>query len=536
MAEKNILGIYWGHDKLYCVLTSEDPKPLRTFSIDIDAESTSELNNPDFDIGQRIQSVLKEQNISVSSVNLALSTKDTIYRTFVIPWVQNSEVKALVEFEASKYLPFSLEELTFAYQATTFTENSQKRLRILFVAIKKSTIEGYIDKLEQAGLAVDAIEPAPTSLVRMLVSRQMLNLDATVAIIIGTASNGKIAIVNQSLPYFVREFQMATNADASEGGFDNNLVRFINEVRISCDYFNRQSPQLGVSEAVVLAGNDSEKLAANLKEDLSFPVLPIEYDKLMDQMETPDSGYVIAYGISMVDKVQLTANLFLGQRRAKTSRAKNLSGNQGLNVKWVALTSAICLGLIISTYMMVNKTQAPLRKKLTKLESKLGAKAKQKIAAIRKEIDEKRDKIKDLNNIRFKSDISGFLAILPELLPEGAWLKNLEIVYPDSKAVANVKTTKKNTRSKIRGKSKAKNDDEEKESIVLSKVPEIVIEGYVYLDNINEQFGVVNKFLTRITESQSFKDNYQKITLDSVKTEKMNNFPVTYFKILCKEK
>ncbi len=112
----------------------------------------------------------------------------------------------------------------------------------------------------------------------------------------------------------------------------------------------------------------------------------------------------------------------------------------------------------------------------------------------------------------------------------------MEIVYPDSKAVANVKTTKKNTRSKIRGKSKAKNDDEEKESIVLSKVPEIVIEGYVYLDNINEQFGVVNKFLTRITESQSFKDNYQKITLDSVKTEKMNNFPVTYFKILCKEK
>ena len=172
MADKKKLGMYWGSDALFFVETQETA-PTKIFQILFEEAVKETLRDSPSSIsgmklGSDIQKILRKQGLLDSSVNLSLPAKDIIFRSFVIPWMDEHEIKSVVEFEASKYIPFSLERLSFSFHPISFTENNAKRLRIIFVAIKSDTLLSYIRTLEGASLDINSIEPAPSSLIRAL--------------------------------------------------------------------------------------------------------------------------------------------------------------------------------------------------------------------------------------------------------------------------------------------------------------------------------------------------------------------------------
>ncbi len=119
MAEEKQLGIFWDDDALYFTATLGTDLE-KTFRIPIEEESGGTIKDGPLSPGgmaliSAIQSTLQKEKIPSSVVNLSLPAKEIIFRSFVIPWMQQHELTSVVEFEASKYIPFSLDELSFSF-------------------------------------------------------------------------------------------------------------------------------------------------------------------------------------------------------------------------------------------------------------------------------------------------------------------------------------------------------------------------------------------------------------------------------------
>src|SRR5882672_1488986 len=242
MAVNKQLGVFFGHNSLSLVET-DNQDPGKYFSaphnlFDNVDPTQGKIVPDDIKITAIIQKSLRDLKITSSDASLSLPTKDIIFRSFVIPWMMANEIDGVVEFEARKYIPFKLEELTYSYHPVTIAEKNVKRIRILFAAIRNDILEKYCGILEQSGLKISYVEPGVVSLIRVLVFKKLIPLDQRIAIVQTNDKEGKIIIVDHGLPHFVRDFQLQPAA-ASKPENDPELLkaRLFNEVRISLDYY-----------------------------------------------------------------------------------------------------------------------------------------------------------------------------------------------------------------------------------------------------------------------------------------------------------
>ncbi|MCK4883075.1 MAG: hypothetical protein KAS92_08625, partial [Candidatus Omnitrophica bacterium] len=92
MADEKKLGVYWGSNALFFSETQK-ASPTKIFQIPFGEAVIETLKDGPasiggMELGSEIQRVLREQDLLDSSVNLSLPAKDIIFRSFVIPWME----------------------------------------------------------------------------------------------------------------------------------------------------------------------------------------------------------------------------------------------------------------------------------------------------------------------------------------------------------------------------------------------------------------------------------------------------------------
>ncbi|OGW98374.1 MAG: hypothetical protein A2Z81_07940 [Omnitrophica WOR_2 bacterium GWA2_45_18] len=438
--------------------------------------------------------------------------KDIIFRSFIIPWMQANEVRGVVEFEVSKYIPFSIEELSYSFHSLTTTENNVKRLRIIFVAIKKNTLDKYINAFEQRGLQIDVIEPAALSLIRVLSIKKLIPIDQTIAIIEKNESSGKIIIVDQEIPQFSREFQIKLGTTVKpESDPQTKILRFINEARISLDYFNRQQNQIRVKQIILLTPTTSEELTKKIEDDLGKPVIPINLTSILGDNAGKNMGYLSAFGSALANLGGPPTNFQFSRKKSKTAFSLGSTTNRLNNYRSVVLTLFLCIPAIILFFFSSNKLLDNPRIEEATLTQKLGNFKSFSIESLNENSEKLKKELLTLENIRIKSSISHFLSIIPNLLPEGTWIKNFLIIYAKPSQGIQVNDQQSNIKDTL--------------SLELS--------GFAFLENTQEQFRLVNTFLKKLKDTADFSSFFGNIDLETIKSQKLGSIPVTFFRIKC---
>ena len=515
MSTGKSLAAYYGDEKLYFVQSTEGTQS-KNFSVFLKKGKTGLTEGHKYiPSGSHLNTALieafKENKISANKINLSLPTREIIFRSFVIPWMPNSELRNVIKTEIGKYIPFTLDTLSYAFNTLSFTKAGIKHIRVVFIAIKKDILEKYSECLEQLALKVSVVEPSALSLIRLLNFKGLLTNQQTLAIIEKSKNSGKIIIVNEGIPLFVREFQIKVIRADGENPSKKDLQQKLNgEIRISLDYFNRQDSSVQVNEIYFISSNSDKTISDDISQDIG---LPIKHIDINDLFESGDSiEHIYSYGMSLInaDSSDITFNLSTHvEEKPKTIARKTLIADY----KSAIITSLICVPVIIATFFISHNINAKSQNKMSNLVKKLGIFSDAPLESIKKQNADLNTKLENYKKIRINSHSAYFLALIPELLPKGTWINDFDLRYVD------VPVTQK--------KGKKKQIKPQKSRLKLN------LSGYAYQKNTKEQFKLIDEFTDNLKKDKRIGHFFKLIDLETYKVDKINDFKVTYFKIKC---
>lgn len=497
--ERKCLGLFWDNVSLSTVELQKG-QPIQFGSIPLNLVTQTPLPShtlvPEvMKLTSLLTKCLREKGIQAQNAFFALPTQDIIYRSFVIPWMHSHEVKHVVEFEANKYLPFNLQELSSTYQTETFKEDNKKRIRILFAAVRKEILEQYQNILGNANLQVALMEPSAISLVRLLGHHKLIPMDQTCALLEISHGEANIIIVDKGMTKFMREFHVAPSTEMLATEAEAKLIRLTSEIRVSLDYYVRQFGADNIERIYVLADKEATYITNQIKEEFEIPVMEINTRALFNQ-GVEDMGWLKAYGAALADYEHsgIYFDLTMGKKKFVSSR-ENLALLRR-KYKRVAIVSATCLLLLGMTHLVTWGPLEKLRQDQATLLKELGPYQTMGVEEIETQKNTTANEFKAYQNIRSQSNTGIFLKTLPVLLPEGTWLNKLVIQFQGSQLA-------------------------------------IHLDGYSYQEDPYQQNRLIHRFIENLKNQKDLSNEFHNIQLVSIKQQTLYNYPVTYFKISC---
>ena len=529
MGENKQLGVFWGKNNL-CFVATESGKPTAIFGVPLPRETGSgSLEAGPFsplgmEIISLIQNTFHQNKVAPGTVTVSLPTRDIIFRSFIIPWMQPNEVKGVVDFEASKYVPFALHDLSYSFYPMTVTEGNLRRIRIIFVAIKKAVLESYRQILEQAALRVHIAEPATLSLIRIMAAKGLLPKEETVALIEIGDETGNIIVVDHHMPQFVREFQLRIPGSAQRDVEPQALMaRMMNEVRISLNYFNRQEDRFKVKKVVLLSSSDPADIIRRLEEDLHMPVVSVTTDSVLVNAPSSDVNFLKAYGAALYHAINLPVDLNLSGTKVKTVKLAAPLAPRTLNFKVAAVTTVLCLAVVFLSFFVTRAMVQKQEARSAALGQELKSSKEISVPKVRQENESLDKKLNYFKNIQAGSDIAAVLVAIPGLLPDGVWVDQIDIVYPD--VLSSAKDKKKDGRA-VLGKAEVTTQTRGK--------PAVDIKGYAYSSNPGDQFKLVNDLLANFKGNKEFSVFFDSMDFESIQAKSYGKYPVTFFYLKCR--
>ncbi|MFC1594754.1 type IV pilus assembly protein PilM, partial [Candidatus Omnitrophota bacterium] len=226
--------------------------------------------------GQSVSSVIKkmfeESRIESNQVNVSLSGQGVVTRCIQMPRMPITEVSKALNFEAEKYIPFPISEVTL--DCCILEELPESKILVLFAAAKKAMIDQTLTQLKEAGLEVSLVDVDALALTnsfnRVFSSQESMksdDLDGPVAVLNIGASFCSLNILQNGLPRFMRDIfaggtditkrisnilgisfteaeKLKSNpqekTEQISSASDSIFSNLANEIRLSFDYYETQ--------------------------------------------------------------------------------------------------------------------------------------------------------------------------------------------------------------------------------------------------------------------------------------------------------
>ena len=257
--------------------------------------------------------------VPARDVNVGVSGQWVIMRIVELPTMKPDEMKQALPFEAQRYLPFDIKDVTI--DGVALGPADANKSWVLIVACKKELLERRIDWVKRAGLQVALIDVDALALANSFleVGNGQHPQEGTRAVVDVGAQVSNLVIVQGGTPYLVRDIpwggeklvrSAAEQLGADEAGVGQELSQealrpellsavklateaLVTELQLSFDYFENRFGH--PPEEILISGGLSQLLSfvEALKGQLSQSV----------KSWTPVSGlsgqFTVAYGLAL---------------------------------------------------------------------------------------------------------------------------------------------------------------------------------------------------------------------------------------------
>ncbi|OGX45180.1 MAG: hypothetical protein A3G38_04730 [Omnitrophica WOR_2 bacterium RIFCSPLOWO2_12_FULL_51_8] len=515
----NSLGIYFGPKAISMVETEK--KKVKNHNLipqaavyngELDKKVPAEVKT--IEIIALLKDELRRNKMDAREATICLSGRDLIIRTFQMPVLPRQEMQSAINFEAKKYIPFKIEEVIADFQIKL--DRLSHTSLVLYIGIKKETLDRHISILNQLDLKINAVEYSAFSILRCL-KLAGLNGRGVVGVLAADLKEEdeiNFMVLEDGFPLFSRDISLTAGHPEPQGKLPEKpvnipeaLEKLKNETRVSLDYYHRKFPTKTIKKMYLLSCQESRQDIVAFITELGFAAHFIDIAQTIDKSVPYALTFLKAYcaSLSRVLKAEPKLNLLAARERLavlkeKTGEKDLFAGLRDLRLDFrvVSLSIAICL----STFIYGSYQKRPLQKELADIRS-----ARVQVASVGQETGydelvkeelERRQKIENLDKLVKKQFyLTDQLNIIPRVLPAGVWLTQLTFrKVEDNRA-------------------------------------ELTLQGRVYLADSGQEIETVNKFVSNLKGSPDFTRYYKNINIVSLDRAQFAGESSTSFVVTC---
>ncbi len=342
--------------------------------------------------------------------------------------------------------------------------------------------------------------------------KKKIQRQKTYAIVQLNSGRGTILIINQHIPQFLRDFQLATSS--LESNPETFTERLVSEIRISLDYYRRQYAKNRVDQIIFISDAQTSQNIGSLEQDLSIKTSQMTSQTIFDN-EDISLGTLHAYGVSAHDDIAFPVKIDLAKSRAKPPKVAKPLEKAPINFVTTIKFAVVCSLIIACTFGYYSFKIRNFKNNLSRLTEQIGVYEALEESEIKQKTAEESEKLKSYENVRLNSKVSFFLRRVPELLPSGTWLTNFSIKYSD---VSSGKRSRR--RKKIQAEE------------TITKVS-VQLTGYVYSPDDTQQINLINELMENLRGDNDLSEQFSQIVLKSARKDRIDEHAVTLFQISC---
>jgi hypothetical protein len=508
------LGIYFGPKVIEIVETKGDKlinqvqlPQLVVSGGDLEEKTQDEVKL--IEIIALFKSELRKNKIEVPTVNLCLSGKDLIIRTFEMPLLPREELQNAVNFEAKKYIPFKVEDLISDFQLE-YDKLSRSNI-VLFMGIKKEVLERYVTIINQLNMKVSTIEYSAFSMLRnMRLVGGGKGVTGLVAVDLSGGDEANFMVLENGLPLFSRDITLSAEpggAINAEGVKDTGVIldKLKTEARVSLDYYNRKFPAKNIQKIYIISQQEHRQDLEGVIGEIGLPVQFIDVAKSMGRHVQFSLSLVKGYSVSLAKTVRTKVRLNVLTAKAKTPKEKTVDTEifnlfQGISINYGIIVFA---ALICATTFVFGLYRVQLLKK-----ELVDIKAKRQVVGVIKGDpgydalsiigEEYNDRLAELDKVvKNQVFVSEPLNVIPRAIPQGMWLKDMSFKKLDNDRI------------------------------------ELALDGTVYLNDSDKELKSINTFIANL-RSDLKSGYFTEISIVSISRGENQKLPVTNFLISCR--
>ena len=465
-----------------------------------DTEPSSTKNTKEDYIVEAIKRVFKENNVKPGNVAAAMSSEDAMVRYFQMPKIPKKEWSTAVHFEAKRYIPFRMEDVCSDFQVMPSRDMSNS-MDVVFVAVKRKTLETFVSIVERTGIKPVIIEPAPFSLMRALNAAEQIDSKVNTAIVNIDETSANINILRNGVPYIIRDMPLSENISEgkpSEPVFEKLLA----EIKLSFDFYEKQFPAETIDKIIIQSKTPLENWHEIVGKELQIPVEvgdPLRGIRIKKGIVPP--RLTIAFGLALRSVSDPFVDINLYKEKLLANKQKELF------VKMIFLEASIAVFLLILLKVLSMKAVGPLTNELNETLAE-----RPKI-----EVSIKKQDIKELE--RLKNEMASNKMIIENVISHRTYLtsrlSDLVAMTP-----GNLWLTEISFEEKV---------DEKDVSVVRRKIN---IKGYCVPDYKVTAADTINNFLIDLKEGKSISSGMSKADIVSMKKTEIAGEKAASFEIL----
>ena len=448
---------------------------------------------------EAIKKVFTENNVKPGVVVTAIPSEETMVRYFQMPKIPKQERAAAVNFEAKRYIPFRMEDVVSDFQVLP-GKIDQNTLDVVFVAVKKNTIEQYLNMLMAAGLKPMIIESEPFSLMRVFNAAQQIDTKVNTAIVNINLNTLNVNILRNGVPYIIRDiplFEITPEDKSLEPVFEKILA----EIKLSFDFYEKQFPSEVIDKIIIYSKLPLENWHEIVGKELQIPVElgdPLRGIKIKSGVVPARAA--VCFGLALRGLTGPFIDINLCKEKMWVYKKKEFF------LKMVFLEASIAVFLLIVFKVFTIRAVAPLDNELNKTlserpkaEVNIKSDSISDLEKIKNEMETRKDILENL--ISSRTYLTSRLQDIVNVLPENMWL---------SEASFEEKIDKKNT----------------------SKITRFFnVKGYYIIDEKAGDKDVMNVFLSKLKETKGVNNGMSRADILSVKRMEIKGIKVSSFEI-----